>query len=149
MTSKDAAIQNTGGGEAPSILQRPNNWRVLLVDHVMSKESQPFEWGINDCALFAADAVKVMTGVDFAAEYRDGYKTQLGASRKLARAGYSDLEDLASKTFIEVPPLTAQMGDLAIIPTDLGPALGIVLGADVATASGHVPLTTIKRAFRV
>ena len=129
--------------------ERPNNWRVLLIEHVLTAEQFPFEYGVNDCALFAADAVKVMTGTDFAADFRGKYKTALGAAKALKSAGYDNLEALAADKFKEVPPLTAKMGDLAILDTPEGPALGIVLGAEIATASGRVYLTDIKKAYEI
>ena len=41
----------------------------------------------HDCCSFAADCVLAMTGVDKMAGYRGGYKSAVGASRKLAKAG--------------------------------------------------------------
>ena len=131
------------------MMERPNNWRVLLINHILEAERKPFKYGENDCAIFAADAVKVMTGEDYAAEFRGTYSTAIGAKRKLKAAGFNDLAHLASNKFEEVPPLTATIGDLAIVEGDSGPALGVVLGADIATASGRVPLIEIKKAYRV
>lgn len=130
-------------------MNRPNNWRVLLIEYVLVAEKAPFEYGVNDCALFAANAVKEMTGVDFAEDFRGKYNTALGAKKALKAAGYNSLEDLAADKFKEIPALTAKMGDLAILDSPDGPALGIVFGAEIATVSGRVHLTDIKKAYEI
>ena len=54
----------------------------------------PFEWGECDCCLFAADVVRDLTGVDYAAEFRGRYSTKIGAARLIKPHG--DLEGFVS-----------------------------------------------------
>ena len=50
--------------------RRREDWPERLLAFARSRERQPFVWGTNDCALFAADAALAMTGHDFAAPFR-------------------------------------------------------------------------------
>ncbi len=52
---------------------------------VAARRGQPFQWGENDCALFACDLVEAATGVDYAAPFRGRYRTAAGAARALKR----------------------------------------------------------------
>lgn len=49
--------------------------------------STPFEWGNSDCLLSIADYVKLCTGKDFGAPFRDTYCTELGALAHVSDAG--------------------------------------------------------------
>lgn len=51
-------------------MSRRPNWRVYLDGLINERLRRPFAWGSNDCALFAADAVEAVTGVDPAAGLR-------------------------------------------------------------------------------
>lgn len=44
-------------------------------------------WGIDDCSLWCADALREALGVDVAAKFRGRYKTRLGAMRVLGPGG--------------------------------------------------------------
>ena len=50
-------------------------------------QSEPFEWGKNDCALWVASYIEVMTGYDPAKSLRGRYKTALGCQRLLRKEG--------------------------------------------------------------
>jgi hypothetical protein len=119
------------------------NWQSLLADHLFAQMAKPFEWGINDCCLFACDCVHVMTGQDPGTAYRNKYTTELGARRTLKRVGGGSIETAFNQVFGPLKPrLNAGRGDLALINTDLGPAVGIVCGGSVWAVGldGLVPL---------
>jgi hypothetical protein len=130
---------------------RYENWPSLLADFLA--EEKPFEWGKRDCSLFAADAVRCITGVDHAKKFRGRYKTAKGAARVIAR--HRGLEGLINKTGLEpIPKLMAQRGDVVLIDTPLGEALGVIDLRGEAAGQGtngieHYPLSSVRRAWRV
>jgi hypothetical protein len=89
----------------------------------------PFEWGTNDCCLFAANAVLAMTGEDYAKPYR-GYKTAKGALSRLKDIGVAGVATNA----LGAPkaPLFAQRGDVVSFDAGDGIALGVCIGAKIA-----------------
>ena len=129
------------------------DWQARLVAYLHAARLRPFAYGRHDCSLFAADCVAAMTGHDMAAPWRGRYTTLRGGIRVLRRAGFIDHIALTASLFPEIPPLSAQPGDLAVVPTDEGPALGVVQGEAVyllgPTGLGLVSLLLAQRAFRV
>lgn len=76
--------------------------------------AQPFEWGVNDCWLFVADAILAQTGVDPAAPLRSAYATAMGAGRIVH--GIGGLERGVS-SFLGPPlrsPMLACAGDVGL-----------------------------------
>lgn len=128
------------------------DWRQRLIDHIVATAGEPFKPGTHDCALAAANAVKAMTGKDYARGFR-GYRTIAEGLRKLKAKGYEDHVALVAEHFEEIPPSMAQVGDIAVVQGDDGLALAIVQGEllYVTAPQGRalVPLTSAKRAFRV
>ena len=51
-------------------MKRLEDWPERLAAFVEARRAMPFRWGQNDCALFAADAVAAVTGVDLAERWR-------------------------------------------------------------------------------
>src|SRR5579864_5172264 len=59
------------------MLTRVAHWDTrALYNFLRERAREPFAWGKNDCALFVADAVEAMTGVDIAAEFRGLYQSE-------------------------------------------------------------------------
>ena len=137
-----------------SVYRLPD-WRSKLAFYLHSIAAKPFVWGGHDCALFAAGAVEAMTGHDFAAEFRGRYNTSIGGMRILRKAGFSDHAALAASLFMEVKPAFAHVGDIAVVDTEQGAALGVVQGSRVyvlrpaEAGVGTVDLLDASRVFRV
>lgn len=142
------------------MMKRFENWPTLLAVFIAEARERAFAWGQNDCCLFAADAVRVMTGVDAAAKLRGKYKTKVQAYALLKRFAGGGVAETASKitaahSMPEVPVLMAQRGDVLLLETELGPALGIVdLSGAQAVAQGidgltMTPICAALRAWRV
>jgi hypothetical protein len=71
-------------------IKRKEDWERRLHDFLEERSRVPFAWGTNDCALFVADAVNAVTGVDLGADCRGKYSTEeeaIEAMRKMCGAG--------------------------------------------------------------
>ena len=138
------------------MIQRLPDWLARLHDFIDSVKAAPFSWEA-DCALgFAAGAVQAQTGVDLAANLRGRHKTARGAMRTLRSMG---VETLADAVALHLPrlehPSQAQIGDIALIPTDgpFGYALGVFNGETIVAPGvngmGVLPRTAATQAFKV
>jgi len=63
------------------MIYKTRNWEKRLFASVRAARTQPFQWGVNDCALGTANHVLAFTNVDLAADYRGKYRTLAGARR--------------------------------------------------------------------
>lgn len=110
-------------------MTRHHDWVERLDRFIRESHTKPFKWGSFDCCLFSCDAVRAMTDVDLAADFRGKYRSKTGAAKLMKK--FKGVEGIAWKvaaehSLIEVPALTAQRGDVVLLDTDLGPALGVV-----------------------
>lgn len=78
-------------------MKRLNDWPTQLANFLLEKQKQPFEWGNNDCCLFAADAILSMGGQDVAKDVRGRYKTAIGAHRIMKKLGAGSLVELLTQ----------------------------------------------------
>lgn len=134
--------------------ERHPDWRLSLMQYLAECMRAPLAFGQHDCAIFAAGAVRAMTGQDFAAAYRGRYDSLAGGLRLLARDGFADHVALARARLTPIAVAEAMPGDLAALPASPVPALGVVQGASVYVLGpegviGLVPLTDATEAFRV
>lgn len=116
-------------------MQRRDDWASRLISVIDAADNKPFAWGKQDCALFAADCVQAMTGEDFAAPFRGRYDTALGSVRALKMMGYASLEEYVIAVLGEpINANTAGRGDVVMVDTPEGKALGVVAGIEAAVA---------------
>lgn len=118
----------------PADLKRLADWEDRLASLIAQRIDQPFVWGVNDCALFAADCIEAMTGVDLAPDLRGQWQDQRQALRVIAGLGglAAAVEVLG---LVESSPLFAQRGDLVLHRRDGSDALAICLGSNLAGPS--------------
>jgi len=76
-------------------MKKTEGWDIRLSEFLAENKDRKFERGVHDCALFAADCLKVMTGEDHGAPYRNKYKTLAGANKMIEHLGNTDLLALA------------------------------------------------------
>lgn len=130
---------------------RHPDWQTRLASYLAEVRELPFSYGFHDCALFVAGAVKAMTGDDPARGWR-GYRSHAAGIRKLRAAGYEDHVARAASLFAEVPVVDAMPGDIAVVATETGPALGIVQGRLIYLVTpeglGLRPRGDAQRVFR-
>lgn len=131
---------------------RKIDWQWHLQVYLEGVARSKFRPGKLDCALFTAGAVKAMTDMDYAKGWR-GYKTLEAGRKKLSDAGFETHIEYAASLLPEVPTSMAHAGDVAVVDTPEGPALGIVQGEYVYTVGlnglGLTPRTSATRAFKV
>jgi hypothetical protein len=134
-------------------MKRYEDWPQRLVAAIEAARGRPFAWGAMDCCLFAADVVLAMTGVDYAAGFRGRYDSRAGAVALLGARG--GLEAVATSALGEPLPTTlmAQRGDVVMVRSPEGPALGVCEGvmAWFAGPDGVVPrpMREAVKAWRV
>lgn len=142
-------------------LTRVQHWDTrALHGFLLERADQPFAWGVNDCALFAADAVQAATGTDIAAEFRGLYTDEDGALAAIRElTGGSTVADAAAWCAARhglsewQHPLCAQRGDLVVAENGGRLIAGIVhlSGRHVVTMAAEglvrLPITAITRSW--
>lgn len=98
------------------------------------------QWGVRDCALFAAECVHALTQKDPAARWRRAYSDEAGALRIIAaHGGMAGLVEagLADAGLVcdRIERNFAQRGDLCLMESEGNPALGVCIGAEVVGMS--------------
>lgn len=133
-------------------MKRFPDWSPRLFAFIESRRTLPHAYGTNDCCLFCADAIQVMTGKDLASGIRGTYADKAGADAILAEHG--GLEAFVTSILGEpLGPLCARQGDVAMIHTRHGDAIGICEGNHIAVP-GDVeqilfPLAKALKSWRV
>lgn len=135
-------------------LIRFEDWPNRLAEFMKGAEKRPFSWGEWDCCLLAADCVLALTGTDPASDVRGRYTTRLGAAR-LIKGDFPGLirRITATHGMAEINPRLAQRGDVCLVDSPMGEALGICVGAWIACAGPDgltlLPLKSAICAWRV
>ena len=99
-------------------------WEDALSDYITTKRHEPFEYGSNDCCLFAAGAVEAITGEDPMSEFRGQYDSLKASLKALKEIGAGTLEATMDGKFPEVAISHAQRGDLAFFNDSVGVVMG-------------------------
>jgi len=115
---------------------RVESWDVKLFAYIEESHRARFQYGAFDCLLFAAGAVHVQTGIDYAEPFR-GYDSKVSAYRIVA--GYGSLEAMITALLGREPvhPSRAMRGDVVLgeaplIEGETGECVGICLGTHCA-----------------
>ena len=109
-------------------LPRKLHWETrALNDFLIARANTPFQWGVNDCCIFPADAIQAFTDTDIAADFRGKYtdeasafaliQTVTGAGKDPTTAVADAAAWCAAKHgLVEwTHPLMAQRGDLVVV----------------------------------
>jgi hypothetical protein len=135
-------------------------WATRYHHFLVSRARMKFAWGQHDCALFAADGVLALTGVDIAAEFRGKYPDETGALAAIKTiAGGATIADAAAwcaakHGFAELAhPKMAQRGDLVVFQGATGGNVaGLVHLSGQLVAAGEdglyrFPISKVLRAW--
>jgi hypothetical protein len=102
---------------SPRQLTRLPDWPLRLEAFVSQRQGQPFAWGVQDCALFAADAVQALTGVDVAPPALRQHRNARAALRSLqVHGGLQAIAQAALGT--PIPPVLAGVGDVLLLSSN-------------------------------
>jgi hypothetical protein len=99
-------------------------WEDALSEYITTKRDEPFEYGLNDCCLFAAGAVEAITGEDPMPEFRGKYDSLKTSIKAINEIGAGTLESTMDGKFPEVAISHAQRGDLAFFNDSVGVVMG-------------------------
>lgn len=108
------------------------NWQAALDSFLREHERERFRYGSWDCCLFVANAIQVMTGQDFAAEFRGHYASRVDAYRELEkRTGKASVRAVAEQAaerfrLREITAGYAQRGDMVLLRRSHHYSLGLV-----------------------
>ena len=132
--------------------KRTHDWQIRFEAFIAARRAQPFAWGLNDCAIFAADCVQAITGSDPAPAGLRLHKTEKQALRALQRHG--GLSGIATAALGQPAPVSqAKTGDVVLVKVGKRDALAVVNGGTALgpTASGlvSVGLDTATLCWRV
>ncbi len=144
-------------------LKRQKYWATRgYHQFLLERAHAKFAWGQHDCALFAADGVLAMTGVDIAADFRGKYSDEAGAMALIkSLTGGATVADAAAwcaakHGLAELKPAKmAQRGDLVVFEAPSGSLVaGLVhlSGQMVATGEDGLyrfPISKVLRSWRV
>ncbi len=123
---------------------------LKLNNFIESQRRVPFEWGINDCALFVASAVEAVIDIDYAEQFRGRYATKIGSLRVLRDDGYDDLEQFVTASVGE-PCAKREIarGDICLFETPDGESIGICVGVKIVSpGEGGLVFTNIDQAIK-
>ena len=110
-------------------MNRVAYWPSVLAAFIEERRHTPFKWGSNDCALFVADTVERITGVDPAEDLR-GYRSKNGSQKALEEQGAEVVTDYVTQRFGEsIHVSRCRRGDIVEHLTDDGVSVGICLGS--------------------
>lgn len=110
---------------------RPADWPQRLRTFIASRQSEPFAWGRNDCATFAAAWVRALHGVDLLGELQIRYTDAAGAALLMRDNG--GLRGLAIKA-LGAPrhhATLAQRGDVVRVLIDGRESLAVLDAAAI------------------
>jgi hypothetical protein len=134
------------------MMKRVNNWERLLAEFIKARQHVPFERGVHDCCLFAADWVQLATGIDFAGQFRGRYHDDESALLIIESAG--GLVELVAGLLGEPCPIAqAGRGDIVAVSYGATGAIGICCG-QYSVFVGHdrmyrLPTSKCEAAWRI
>lgn len=133
-------------------MTRIEGWEARLAEEIEAARGKPFVWGQHDCATWAFDVRRALTGQDAAAAWRGRYSSAKGAVRTLRLVLRAASHAEAATAILGPPlahPLSAQRGDIVLADD----AFGVCAGADCAFLApegfAFRPITEIDLAWRV
>lgn len=130
---------------------RIESWSEELYAYLEASKDLRFEWGVNDCALWASSFVDRITGSEIATQWRGQYSSEDGAHALMLARGFTSCEKIADFHLAAKPISMAGRGDLVLHQCG---ALGICDGRRSYFLTpdkglGAVPTTTCQKAWKV
>lgn len=101
---------------------------TAVLDAMDAASAEVMQWGVDDCSLWVANALRAATGHDFGAWFRGRYHSRFGAAKLIAAQGGMDrlLRGVARRNgWKPVASMLAQPGDVGLTWTPTGLAMCI------------------------
>ena len=127
---------------------RFEDWPVRLAKYIEESRNKPFQWGEHDCAIFAAGAVKAITGIDPAAEYR-GQSESARESYAWVKEQDGSLLRIMDSKFPRHKVAFARRGDICMWQNSLGVCVGRAVLVCTKAGLVGVPLREADYAWGV
>lgn len=128
------------------------DWVKRLRETVKEYQSAPFEWGVNDCCMFAARCADAITGSEWVADLESHYHDERTAKDYIVSSGGIEAA-VTDRLGESVKPALARRGDVCLVETPEGYGLAVCLGADavIPGAKGLIvkPLQEVIMAWRI
>ena len=102
------------------------NWEIRFADFITENRDRAFQWGVFDCSQFCIQAEKAICDETRWDDLVGGYKTRLGALRRISLGGGQSLWDLIDQRMERKPVGLAKRGDWIGHMTEEGEGLGIM-----------------------
>lgn len=129
------------------------DWPDRLTDHIEKWRFKKFRWGISDCSMFCLYAEKAMCGESRFQDFVGKYRSEDGATRVLQEYGQETLRKTIDLRLETISANHAMRGDIALIDTNQGDGLGLVIGQQIAAMSQEglifFPLSHGKKFWRI
>lgn len=130
-------------------LTRKKGYKDRLSVLINSKSNKSFIWGVRDCMLFVADAVKAATGEDIAEKIRGTYYDERGGNNEVLRLSpsgcYVEYMEQIFSNYTGVIENDTTVGSVCIISLFGKQFGGVVLETGVAIFQpGGVKLVKLK-----
>jgi hypothetical protein len=94
---------------------RHPQWEARLQEFIVKNAARPHDWSDWHCLLFAADAIKAVTGKDLARGHRRKYKDSISAYRYLKQKLKADSPEALIDSMLDRKPVGfAQRGDIVM-----------------------------------
>ena len=108
-------------------MNKLQDWQLRFEAFIKERQTMPFKWGVNDCAVFAADCVQALTGVDVALPELRTHTSELQAARLLKKHG--GVQGIATAAMGQsVNVLQANVGDVVLTESEGRDMLAICNG---------------------
>lgn len=134
------------------IALRKDGWETRLADLIESKRNIPFCWKTNNCLGFVAEAEIAVQGFTEFPEVLQPLENKFAALRLIRKNGKT-LDEWIDKKYQRISILSAQRGDICMIETSEGAAVGICIGHNATFVGSHglefVPMSLTIKAWRL
>lgn len=131
---------------------RKDGWESRLAELIESKRNIPFCWQTNNCLGFVAEAEIAVQGFT---EFPEALRpmTNKFSAMRIIKKNADSLDDWIDQKYQRISILSAQRGDICMIETPEGAAVGVCIGHN-ATFVGQdglefVPMSLTIKAWRV
>ena len=129
---------------------RIDNWPHYFHEAVEARRQQPFEWGRNDCVMFAAACVEAMTGESPIKDLKP-WKSDKTAHKRMAEVG--GFEAWLDSNYKRIEWHEAMRGDIGIMDQSAGPIIVVSVGTGWVGPSDEgltqSPPNAVRLAWRV